>query len=281
MNPEEIDFAHLPTTKTLPRCNFAEIEADLAAQGHRTAPYVINPQSFERYFLHSDYPDSYVRAIEKKRPGRFRAKALEHYISGTLLDLRQGEVYLDIASMRSPYPSIARTSHPSIQVYTLDVAYESGIHGTQIGADATHTGLPDEFCDKASLHCAYEMFLGEDDRRLIPELFRILKPGGRAVIIPLYMNHVGYLRINPDQPPKKSPVPGKNEKLFRGKSASIRVYSPDTLKERVLDAASGCGFATTILRIANLAAVTDQLDSPMILVLEKGRPAIGKREEVP
>ncbi|WP_425482769.1 hypothetical protein [Caldichromatium japonicum] len=39
----------------------------------------------------------------------------------------------------------------------------------------------------ASLHCAFEMFAGDDDVLFVQEAARLLVPGGRVVILPLYM----------------------------------------------------------------------------------------------
>jgi hypothetical protein len=40
-----------------------------------------------------------------------------------------------------------------------------------------------------ALHCAFEMFEGSSDMELISEAARVLSPGGRMVILPLYMNN--------------------------------------------------------------------------------------------
>ena len=39
-----------------------------------------------------------------------------------------------------------------------------------------------------ALHCSYEMFVQTSDTDLIVEMARVLKPGGKAIILPLYMH---------------------------------------------------------------------------------------------
>jgi ubiquinone/menaquinone biosynthesis C-methylase UbiE len=57
--------------------------------------------------------------------------------------------------------------------------------------NGTATRFADSSVRGVSLQCAFEMFSGNDDVALIGELSRILKKGGKAIILPLYM-HTSY-----------------------------------------------------------------------------------------
>jgi hypothetical protein len=56
-----------------------------------------------------------------------------------------------------------------------------------IGGDAANMAVPDGFASKMALHCSFEHFENRSDMGFIPEVSRVLKPGGAICILPLYM----------------------------------------------------------------------------------------------
>ena len=56
--------------------------------------------------------------------------------------------------------------------------------------NATRTSFPSASITGASLQCAYEMFMRNDDTLLVEEVARMLKPGGKVAILPLYMPRI-------------------------------------------------------------------------------------------
>lgn len=67
-----------------------------------------------------------------------------------------------------------------------------GIHQTRpgwnIGRNAAAIPLPSASLDGMTLHCAFEHFEGNADSQFIRECARLLKSGGKAVILTLYVN---------------------------------------------------------------------------------------------
>lgn len=114
-------------------------------------------------------------------------KMMEHFIAYDLLNLGKGDRYLDVASENSPFPEMLR-DRMGVEAYSLDLTYKNGLHGYQIGASAGKIPIEDNWLDYASLQCAFEHFQGEIDSQFIRELSRILRPGGKCVILPLYMS---------------------------------------------------------------------------------------------
>ncbi len=51
-----------------------------------------------------------------------------------------------------------------------------------------------ESISKIALHCAYEMFENDADINLINEANRVLRKGGKMIIIPLYMDHIYHIQ---------------------------------------------------------------------------------------
>ncbi len=118
-------------------------------------------------------------------PG-FAEKALEHYLAAKLLDLRETDVYLDIASYDSPTPDVYRRAF-GCKTYRQDLLYPPGLRGDRIGGDAARLPVADGFATRMGLHNAFEHFEGESDAGFIREAGRVLAPGGKLCIVPLFL----------------------------------------------------------------------------------------------
>jgi len=170
-----------------------------------------------------------------RRFGEMRIeKCLEHYIVARELRLRRGDTYVDVASAGSPWARVLR--YRGVEAYRLDLIYRQGIHGINIGGDATATDLPAGFASAVSIQCAFELFFGETDRKFLAETARILAPGGRAVITPLYLDDAHFVLHSPHAlPPPGSEEPGA-VRIWRDdefRAPYSRHYSPEAFAERI------------------------------------------------
>lgn len=129
-----------------------------------------------------------------------REKVLEYYLTLKLLEPRSGERFLDIASCTSLFPNYAAEAC-GLDVLRQDLYYEDGVHEVRfpaarseggavpmrcIGSDACELPLDDASVDAMTLHCSLEHFEGDADRRFFREAMRVLRPGGRVLVIPFY-----------------------------------------------------------------------------------------------
>lgn len=129
-----------------------------------------------------------------------REKILEYYLTEKALALPPGARVLDGASCLSLFPNYAA----EVLGWTMirqDMLYESGppevafprvtAEGTTdihfLAGDACALQLEDEVLDAITLHCSFEHFEGDGDRRLVAEAMRVLRPGGKLLIIPFYL----------------------------------------------------------------------------------------------
>lgn len=160
---------------------FQAVRAELEGLGVRVEDSRIDAADFERWLA------AWPELADFYRPyGQFALeKCLEHYLTTREAQPGPGEVLVDVAASGSPYAGALEGR--GVEAYCLDLSYPPGVSGRRIGADATKSGLPDTFADVLTLHCAYECFMGDADTRLLAEAARILKPGGRLVIAPLYL----------------------------------------------------------------------------------------------
>lgn len=123
-------------------------------------------------------------------------KALEHHTAARLLGLAPGGVHLDVAAQSRVAADVFERLH-GVVAYTQDLEFPAGVHGREVGGDAGAMPLPDAFADTMSLHCSFEHFEGNADTRFVREAGRVLKPGGRCVIAPLYLFQVHACLTNP------------------------------------------------------------------------------------
>ena len=165
------------------------------------------------------------------------------------------DVYVDVAACASPWAQTLRErSHLSsfaIDLAPVGAAYRDLPYYRM--ENATRTRFTDQSVRGASLHCAYEMFLGDDDTRFISELARILKPGGKAVILPLYMHthHCAY--ATPEYFGRGHADPGAKEyvRLDCYGVPSSRKYDAKILHRRVLLPIKQAGLSYRLLAVRN------------------------------
>jgi SAM-dependent methyltransferase len=164
---------------------YEDITPRLAEHGVEILPYRIDVDAFWRYVEESGYRQMAYWEGGKARAGT--EKWLEHFVSIDLLRPRPSEVFVDIASCSSPFPDILRERW-GCRTYRQDWSYPPGLHGDRIGGDAAALPVPAEFADGLTLHCSFEHFEGDRDQLFLREAGRILRPGGRLCILPLYTN---------------------------------------------------------------------------------------------
>jgi SAM-dependent methyltransferase len=144
--------------------------------------FLINVDKYRQYVKRAEYRKRYPDYYSTN----FAEKSLEHFIAAELLALSANDTYIDIASEQSPVPEIYRRLF-GVSSFRQDLTYPPGMHGDTIGSDAVAMPVPDGFASKVALHCSFEHFEGDADIRFVREVRRVLRPGGAACIVPLYM----------------------------------------------------------------------------------------------
>jgi hypothetical protein len=250
-----------------------QIERDLTALGILVYDYSPSSESFAKFQQANYFPLDYHGGVDGPV---WDEKLLEHWIAGDLLGLwqyGQDDIYVDIAACNSPWGQVLR-ERLGISAFAIDIgpvgsSYRHLPYYRQ--ENATQTKFKDASITGASLQCAYEMFVGHDDQQLIPELARILKPGGKAIILPLYM-HTHYCAYStPEYFGKGYPDADAQEyvRLDCYGVPSSRKYDAQHLKDRVLQPLEQAGMKYTLRALRNKEELGQNIYCHFILEIEK------------
>ena len=249
-----------------PQGNFAlfqAVRAELAGLGVRVEDSRIDAADFERWL------EAWPEIADGYRPyGAFAVeKCLEHYLTTREAAPQPGQTLVDVAASGSPYAGALNAR--GVDAYCLDLSYPPGIDGRRIGADATQSGLPDAFADALTLHCAYECFMGDADTRLLAEAARILKPGGRLVIAPLYLEDSFFNVTSPRCDQARVAIDPGAERVWRDDpwdEPFARHYSASAFVERVWSRLPG-GLSGTVLFFPDIPELLRQYPGQLIYCL--------------
>lgn len=161
------------------------VAAALEAGGLAVERRSVEPARYREWLARADYA-RYPLYLDGGRDRTFHEKGLEHFLAAGLLGLGGGDVCIDVASQHSPAPDIYERLHGA-RMYTQDLVYRPGVHGRRIGGSAERLPLPDGFASAMVLHNAFEHFEGDADQGFVREAARVLRPGGRLCILPLFL----------------------------------------------------------------------------------------------
>ncbi len=184
-------------------------------------------------------------------------KALEFFFTQAILDPAPEDHVMDAAGGRSGYLEALRTLRGCRHLYLTDHIYDGhsltpdGYH--VVGGDISSIELPDNSLTRISCHHAFEHFKGDRDSGFIKEIARLLRPGGKACIIPAFLT-TSYVECWNERPTtqfdpeaevlmdRTASIPGAEDEGY-----FARFYSMDAFKQRVLDVALSRGLEARLI----------------------------------
>lgn len=241
------------------------IEAELRRLGVVVETLFFSRDEWARYVTDAGYAARYPNYYTSNLP----EKSFEHALGLRVLAPRTGEMFIDVAAENSPVGEIyARLT--GCESYEQDIMYPPGLNGRKIGCDAAHFPLPDASVSAALASCSIEHFEGRSDTLFFKEMARILKPGGRVFVAPLYIHTDAFCQTDPinalgaglafEEFDRVCAVPGWGNRHGR-------FYSPATLAHRVLRATPELDF--TVYRLLNTEAIDASVYARFALVARK------------
>ena len=247
---------HAPRYANPTADELGSIENDLRMSGITVHDFPHPPAAFKAFQAERWFPPDYHGGMHG---AVWDEKLLEHWISSELLGLMNygpDDIFVDVAAANSPWAHALRERR-GLSAYAIDLC--PGMKYRHLPyyriENATKTTFPDASVKGAALHCAYEMFMGEDDTRFIEEAARILQPGGKVVILPLYMHTHYCAYASPEHYGNGFSDPAAKE-YIRSDSKGIpssRKYDAATLKKRVLGPIESLGLRYRLYVLRNKA----------------------------
>jgi SAM-dependent methyltransferase len=149
--------------------------------------------------------------------------------------------------------------------------YPPGIAEGRIGGDACALPVPDRFASKVALTCSLEHFEGDGDTRLFLELGRVLAPGGRVVVVPLYLYTCPAVQTDPCYSASTDVPFDRGATVFCSKGWANRhgrFYAATSLLERIVEPARRL-FDFTVHRIADPAAIDKSIYARFALLARR------------
>jgi SAM-dependent methyltransferase len=252
----------LKRTYELPDQNAVIDEISGLVPSLNVARLTIDPSGYERWVAAARYPLLAYHAMAEE-------KFLEHYLSVELLGTRSRGTFVDVASCRSFFPELMRRR--GFDVIVQDLSYPEGLHGDRLGCDAANFSLPDASVDAMTLHCSFEHFEGDADSGFLRETARLLRPGGIAIIIPLYLHTERIIWVDPyflaegyeiEEPGTLQPAIGYGNRFGR-------MYDPPAFAERVAATIAHTDLEPTLWRIDGAHSISARCYVQFALTVEK------------
>lgn len=251
----------------------ATIERDLHTLGVDINDYAPSPDAFKHFQSEEWFPLNYHGG---QHGGSWDEKLLEHWISCEMLGLMKydkEDIFVDVAAASSPWVK-ALHERKGLNAFAIDLEeVDPAYHNLPYYRieNATETSFQNASVTGAALHCAYEMFMGEDDTHFIKEAARILKPGGKVIILPLYMHTHYCAYATPEHYGKGYSDTAAKEYVRLGFSGvpSSRKYDAVHLKLRILDPIIAAGMRYQLLVLRNKSMFGENIYCHFILEIEK------------
>ena len=245
------------------------VERAFIEQGITPAPYSIDVDAYRQFVGKARYRTGAYGDY-------FSEKSLEHFLSFQFSNLNEHSLVVDVANAGSSFPGIINDLF-RCRVISNDLAFAPGEFVVEswhirIGCNACSLPIKDASADLITIHCALEMFEGNDDINLVKEATRVLKPGGKMVIIPLYMNEIHHVLRDPKNTRRNQPDIDEGSVLIYRKDfwgvAFARFYSVDAFCKRIIANVKG-NMLFNLYKIINAESVGSNVYLSWIGVFEK------------
>ena len=198
-------------------------------------------------FTKSDYLQwviGFFPDCEKRFGHTLHKKLIELFATHYILNPGRDDSYMDAAGGFNTYIHRIECNKKYIQSIIISEQlrrfFGEGIDYIQ--SDAAQIPLPDSSLDKISCHHSFEHFQGNSDSDFITEIQRLLRPGGKCCIIPLFIadRYVEVSRARNSHCPfdrRAKYIVDPTARITGGESCGdfARIYDMAAFQERVID----------------------------------------------
>jgi len=189
---------------------------------------------------------------------RHYKKFVELYASYQLLEIERTDIVMDVAGGHDTYIDQLNCQRKYIQNIEVNEVLKDKLKtGVEfIEGDAAQIPLPKASVDKMACHHSFEHFQGDSDTRLVQEIQRLLAPGGRCVIVPIFIgNH--FVEVTQQKKPychydqNSQYIVDPTARITGGETCGdyARIYDVQSFKRRILDHVDLEAFEVEIVEI--------------------------------
>jgi hypothetical protein len=210
------------------------------------------------------------RTLEVYRDPQHK-KIIEFYSTFQILRPEHGHVVMDAAGGAHGYLSRLDCRRRTLQDIRISEAtrQQLGDAVEYLEGDAASIPLPDGSVDRISCHHSFEHFQGDSDMTFIREVQRLLAPGGRCVILPIflvdrYSEVTDRLSLTLKFDPASQRVIDPTAAIPGGRPSGhyARAYDLAAFRRRVLDNIDRSRFAVTIVAVTMDGAPVPDMARP-------------------
>ena len=246
--------------KIMPTPTFDEltkIEGDIAQYGINCQRISLNKGEVFKYIKDIDL---LIRFFSPQNPNeRYTRKIMEYYFCEKFLNFTEytgNDIYIDAGCSTSPWVFYLREKR-NIKAFGVDL-YTDAIPSEYrewyyLSENITRTTFPNGSVTGISMQSAFECLLRDGDVEFIKECGRILRPGGKVVISPLYLTNKYISAVSLDKYHQHNKDEDQEE-YIRFDCEGIRRanhYDAAHLKSRILDTAEENGMDYMVYTLSN------------------------------
>lgn len=247
-----------------------EVAEKFEDEGIPIYSYSVNIEQYKDFVREANY-DRFPYYYEGGKSEKFPEKALEHYLAAKFLELKDSDVYIDIASSNSPINKIYSELY-GCETYTQDIKYPKGFdeEKRRIGGNAENLPLDSGFATKMGLHSSFEHFEGTSDIGFIQEAGRVIKNGGKICIVPLLLYSQYVIQTDPVKAVEEDVKFEEDAVLNCPREKHIRherFYDFDHFYERIYQNLGP--LSIELYKIENPSEIYPSCHSKFLMILEK------------
>jgi predicted SAM-dependent methyltransferase len=234
---------------------------------------IVSAESLETIEAQGDFPTDLLQLDGKdyenwvvaffpdwqKRFGHlYQKKIMELYVTHYILAPEKDDTYMDVAGGLNTYTHRLDCRKKFIQsiLITDELRETFGDDTEYIQSDAASIPLPDASVSKMSCHHSFEHFQAQSDSAFVKEAQRLLRPGGKCCIVPIFIgnNFVEVTRITKPHchyDKRARYVVDPTARLTGGESCGdyARIYDISSFQRRVFEQVDREKFDVTLLEI--------------------------------
>ena len=201
--------------------------------------HIIRVHISEEEFKKFEYDHKNLNTVYDKHWRRYKRKISEYLMVDKILDFaslnNNSYVYMDMMASSSPWAK-SLSERYGIRTHAVDIQEPPMVTSVFMRADVTKLPLDGETVNAMSVQSGIELLPDSGDTDFVLEAERVLKPGGKLIISPVYIYKEPATLFGRSYYADGQPEEGARKYMRLDYDLPFtRLYSVESLKHRLLD----------------------------------------------